>query len=204
MITVKQIFARSIAAMGGETAVNQVQRVTAVANCHGPNGEYVTKLDSTRDGMLVFEQIRPGQRPFVAWVANAAEGWVHDEAGHKQKLDPRAVAMIRSHDFQMIALTYGERYEGYQSLGPVEFQTVPCKAVQYLDELGNPCQAYFRVDNGTWAGAALANSIGEAGEIVTIIINSWREIQGIKLPQNISAIDKNGEFVLDFIEIYIE
>lgn len=204
MDEVNQIFARSLAGMGGETAVNQVQRITAVANCQGPNGEYVTKLDSIRGGMLTFAQIRPGQRPFVAWVANSVGGWIHDEAGHKQNLDPRAITMIRSHDFQMIALTFGERYDGYQSSGQIEFQTVPCEAVQYLDELGNPCQAFFRVDNGMWAGAALANSIGEAGEIVTIIINAWREIRGIKLPQNISAVDKNGEFVLDFTEIHLE
>ena len=41
MNELNQIIASSIAAMGGETAVNRVHRITAIANCQGLNGEFV-------------------------------------------------------------------------------------------------------------------------------------------------------------------
>lgn len=198
---VAKIFANSILAMGGETAVNRIQSITAVANCTGPNGDYITKLESSRDGNLYFEQVRSGQRPFAAWIVGADQGWTLNEAGEKTALNPQAITMIRSHDFQMIPLTFTERYIGLLALGAVEFQDRTCEKVQFDDELGQICHAYFDAGNYLWAGMTLANSIGEPGEIVTVIINNWQEVEGVKLPQNIVAIDKNGEFSLDFVQM---
>ena len=190
------IFANLRLAMGGK-AVDGVQSITSSADCNGPNGPYITNLQSTRDGKFFFEQLRSEQRPFQAWIIGQ-EGMGTGQSGNKVALGSHHVAMIKSHDFQMIPLNFQHRYDGVEIQEQAEFNGKRCHQVQFIDEMGQVCHAYFDVETHLWVGMALANSLKQDGSIVIVTINNWQEIEGILLPQSITATDNTGDFNLQF------
>ena len=191
-----EIFANLRIAMGGDT-VDGVQSITAVADSNGPNGPYTTNLQSTRDGKLFFEQLRDGQRPFQAWISGK-EGLGTGQSGDKVALGSHHVAMIKSHDFQMIPINFQQRYDGVEIQETCEFNGANCHKVQFTDEMGQVCHAYFDVETHLWAGMTLTNSLKQDGSIVTIAINNWQKVDGVLLPQSITATDEAGDFHLQF------
>ena len=195
------IFTALTVAMGGD-AVTGVQSITAVADCSGPNGPYTTNLQSTRDGNFFFEQLRPEQRPFQAWISGK-EGMGTGQSGDKLTLGIHHVAMIKSHDFQMIPINFPERYEGIEVQEIVDFNGTLCQQVQFLDEMGQICHAYFDVNTHLWSGMALANSLKQDGSIVIVTINNWENIEGVLLPQSVTATDQAGDFHLHFKDIQL-
>ena len=196
--SVDQLIAKLLEAMGGvETAV-AIQSIHAIANCTAPQGEYVTEIHSARGQRLRFRQEWPGRQPFVGTV-NGPHAWATAaETGVVQKLAESSVAMIRSHEFQMIPLTLPERFSQMTVGETVEFAGGMCTAVHAQDELAQPCTLYFDTDTGLLAGFILTNPVGEEGETVKIVFNQWQTINNIKLPTNVTATDKNGDFILDF------
>ncbi len=196
------IFTDLIMAIGGETAVNRVQSITASADCIGSNGPYTTNLKSTRSGKLFFEQLRPEQRPFQAWIIDK-EGWAFTQANEKQALGIHHIAMIKSHDFQMIPINFQQRYAGIEVQEELIFNETQCHQVQFLDEIEQICHAYFDVNTYLWAGMALANSLTQDGSIVIVTINHWQTVDDILLPQSITATDKTGDFHLQFKNIQL-
>ena len=190
------IFANLRIAMGGDV-VDKVQSIRSSADCKGPNGSYTTNLQSTRDGKFFFEQLREGERPFQAWIIGKT-GMGTGQSGDKLELGSHHVAMIKSHDFQMIPINFQERYEGIEIQEQVDFKGKLCHKVQFIDEMGQTCHAYFDAETDLWAGMALANSLKQDGSIVTITINNWQEINDVLLPQSVTATDAAGDFQLQF------
>jgi hypothetical protein len=179
-------------------AIASVAGVTALARCIGPRGAYATEIRSARGDRLLFRQTFPDRPSFVA-VVNGAQAWSRDEVtGDIERLDMASVEGLRSHEFQMIALTMPDRYADAEWIASAEFAGRTCQVVQLLDRLGQPCRAYFADDDGLWAGMTLPDSRVPEREAVRVVINQWRRVGGVLLPVRVTATDAVGDFVLDF------
>lgn len=196
--TAHEILVASQAAMGHVDALAAITSITALAQCVGPRGAYTTDIFSMRGNRLMFRQAFPDRPGFVAMI-NGAQAWAHDEAtGEIERLDAASVEGIRSHEFQMIAITMPDRYADPILAEPTEFAEKKCQVVRVMSRLGRPCHAYFAEDDGLWAGMIQPDSRAPERDTVQVVINAWRNIEGVLLPARVTATDRSGAFVLDF------
>lgn len=192
------VFAALTQALGGAAATQAVQSISAIASCSGPNGRYTTELASLRGDRLMFTQRRAGRAPFIALI-NSAQGWAFDPASATyQPLDRPAIAMVRSHEFQMLPLVMATRYRdlgaGWQQI----FAGAECDVVAMTDELGYPCHAYFRHSDHLWAGMTMADARAPFESKVQIVVREWRRVGELRLPSAVTATDSSGNYRLDF------
>jgi len=196
--TARDILVASQAAMGNAQAIAAITSVTALAQCIGPRGAYTTDIFSMRGNRLMFRQLFP-DRPVFVGAVNGAQAWARDEAtGEIERLDAASVEGMRSHEFQMIALTMPERYADPILANPTEFAGKACRAVQVINQLRHPIHAYFAEDGCLWAGMVQPDSRAPETDTVRVVINAWRSVDGVLLPARVTATDRAGDFVLDF------
>lgn len=196
--TAYEILAAAQTAMGNADALAAITSVTALAQCMGPRGAYTTDIYSMRGNRLMFRQAFPDRPGFTA-VINGAQAWARDEAtGEIERLDTASVEGVRSHEFQMIALTLPERFADAILAEPTLFAGKMCQVVRLMGQLGHSYHAYFAVDDGLWAGMRLPDSRASESDSVCVVINSWRTVGDVLLPARVTATDPAGDFVLDF------
>lgn len=192
------VFATLSRALGGAVATRTVQSITAIASCSGPYGPYETEVVSMRGERLLFTQRRPERAPFCA-LMRGNRAWAYDPAGGLgDELDPIVVAMVRSHDFQMLPLVMAQRYRDLAAGWQQRFAGAECNVVAMTDELGYPCQAYFRCADGLWAGMTLVDARDPGNASVRVVVRAWRQIGAVRLPSALTASDAAGDFQLDF------
>ena len=200
-INADAVFSAAAQAMGGRKALQEIQSIRAMADCVGPRGKYKTELQSARGDRLMFRQSWVGRETFLAFV-NGKRAWTKSEkTGQVAPLDRNSAAMIRSHEFQMLAIALRERYGNPQVEGYENFAGTRSIKVRMVDEIGNPCHVFFDADSHLMLGMLILNPTGEAGETVRVVFNRWRQVGRVKLPSMITATDKSGDFVFEFQEI---
>lgn len=201
--TPESVVELSIAAMGGRKALNSIRSITALADCVGPNGPYKTEVYSARGGRLKFRQIRPGEKAFLSYI-NGNQYWTKDEtSGLVSAADNRLAVMIRSHEFQMIAITPLERYGNAVFDGYEDFDGVRCLKLRVTDELGKIAYLFFREDQRLMAGVSVLDPRFETPTQVRIVFKDWMQVGKAKLPSKVIATDKSGDFTLDFKKIIL-
>jgi hypothetical protein len=195
--TVHEILAAAQGAMGNAGAIAAITSITALADCTGPHGAYTTEILSARGDRLMFRQVFPDRPSFVA-VVNGAQAWARDETtGEIERLDAASIAGIRSHEFQMIALTMAERFADPVLVERTQFAGRTCQVVRMTGQLGFPHHVYF-ADDGLWMGMIQPDSRAPEHETIRVTVNAWRRVEGVLLPSRVTATDASGDFVLDF------
>lgn len=195
------IVERSIVAMGGRNALHSIRTITAIADCVSPQGPYTTEIHSARGDRLKFKQVRSQGKPFLAF-ANGHHFWTQDEAtGQVSLADNKLAAMIRSHEFQLIALSPLERYNSPAFEGYEDFGGARCLKVRATDELGKMAHLYFREDQKLMAGLVVTDPRFETPRSVRIVFKEWRRVGKAKLPSKVIATDDTGDFTLHFNKI---
>jgi hypothetical protein len=177
--------------------VQEIRSIRAVADCIGPNGRYTTEIHSARGDRLSFKQVRDDGQTFIGLV-NGKTAWTKKALDEFDWLDKADVSMIRSHEFQMIPLTLGERYSNFVIEGEAEFAGQPCIKIRALNELGKPFHLFFNAQSKWLAGMILPDLRSNNNEVVKVVFNTWKTIGKIKLPARVTATDRAGDFVLNF------
>ena len=80
---------------------------------------------------------------------------------------------------------------------------MPCAKVQGLVGDGSGIDFFFVLEDGMPAGFRMDNPM-DPGKPVTILYRAWREVDGVRLPRTVVALDSQGEFVLEFHTIFFE
>ncbi len=200
MKSFEAIFAESVQAMGGEKELRKIQSLTALANCNGPRGKYATEIYSQLGGRLSFKQTWPTGRVFHGFV-NGVYAWMRDQAGQVSQLDKASATAIRSHEFQMLAMTLPERYQNPVVEGEEDFAGSRCVKIRAVDELGEPCQIFFNTDSRLLNGLMIADTRSDSGEMVRVVFNEWKKAGKVMLPSKVTATDKSGDWVLAFHDL---
>lgn len=195
------IFSESLSAMGDKNELGKIQSLTALANCTGPRGKYITEIYSQRGNRLQFKQVSSDGSTFLAFV-NGEHAWMQDtKSGYVSQLDSASTAGIRSHEFQMIALGLPERYRNPVIEGEEDFAGERCIKIRMTDELGKPCTVFFQTRSYLLAGWIQADTRSDKGETVRVVFNEWKKVGKVMLPSKVTATDKSGDWILDFHDI---
>lgn len=192
----------SRSALGTPAALASVRTISAFADCSGPRGTYLTEIHSARDGRLRFQQTFTGRNPFCI-IINADGTWATDTVtGQTDPLDNDSKSMIRGHEFQMLPLTLAERYNTPELTGTVEWNGELCLRVLARDEVGSLCTHYFQSDTERWMGMELTD-MRQPDTQVRVLVQAWRTIENVALPERVLAIDAHGNYLFNFHTIVL-
>lgn len=201
--SVADIVARSVTALGASDARAAIHSITALADCLSPTGPYQTEIYSARGDRLKFKQFRAQGKPFVAFV-NGQHFWTRDEStGHANPADKALAMMIRSHEFQWIALAPLARFSHPVLQADEEFDGVACSKLRVTDELGNPATLFFRKQDSLLVGLLLADTRQQPLATVRVAFKEWTQVGKLKLPSKVVATDTAGDFTLHFKTIHL-
>ncbi|HMV47224.1 MAG TPA: nuclear transport factor 2 family protein [Blastocatellia bacterium] len=195
------IVERSLIAMGGQKSLASIRSVTAFADCVSPKGPYKTEIHSARGDRLRFKQLPVQGVSFLAFV-NGEHSWTMEEAtGQVSAADRKLAAMIRAHEFQLIAASPLARYKNPFFDGYENFDGFRCIKLRATDELGKPAYLFFREDLNLMAGMLLNDPRFDAPTAVRIVFKEWTQVGKVKLPSKVVATDSTGDFILHFKKI---
>ena len=184
----------------GDKAREQV--IVGHAVCTGPNGDFTVDLSSAPDGRLWFRQKYPGRQPYVA-MFTAQGSFTVDKDGTRGEMGLRDQLMVRSHDFQRIALQPGVFADRLVIAGKELYHGTVCVKLQGLTSDDNPVDFLFGEEDGRPRGFRIANSMSP-GQYVDIFYREWATVEGVDLPSVIVASDEQGEFVFQFHALSFE
>ena len=180
-------------ALGGD-AINQVRSLLALANGKSPVGPYTLEVHSIRGEGLLFRYRRRGVAardvvvsPPMAWTRVAPMGEV-------EKLPWEQAEMIRGHEFQIIAIDPASHFHGFQPAEAGRLDGTETLFVSGVNSLGQRCEVHFDPTSHRPVGLVVAADV----EPVRVRFLDWEDVDGVMLPNRISALDAAGEFILDF------
>ncbi len=196
------IFAAATDAMGGEQRLSAIKNFKASADCTSPQGDYRTEIISARGDRLVFKQRWPGQDSSTIFV-NGKYAWVKNEkTGKVAPVSKTLMAVVRGHEFQMIALAPVDRYRNPLVEGYEEFAGTRCVKVRVTDEIGNPLHLFFRTDSHLMAGFSSKKPTEDG--VIHVVFKQWMTVgERLKLPSLVVVTDGSSEFVLRFGSIIL-
>ena len=144
------------AAMGSENARASIRSISAIAACHGPNGDYETRIISERNGNLSFRQFLSDHTNTEGILEG--RGWQLGGGGHPESVDTIEVSVLRGHEFPMMALDLRRRFHDFKSIGRAQFEGQATAQIAMTDDLGHPAIAHFSLTSHLPVGLILANA----------------------------------------------
>jgi len=189
-----EIFDAAERAMGGAAALADIHSISAIAACHGPKGDYETRIISDRDGNLSFQQFFPDHKN-IAGILNG-RGWQLADDGRSESIDEVETSVLRGHEFPMIAIDLRKRFHDFKTLGVLEFEGQQAMKVAMIDELGNPAAAYFSLDSHLLEGLTVTNA--RSGDPLTILFDSWKLIAEVKIVSHVTIRADSETYTFDF------
>jgi hypothetical protein len=176
------VVALSIRSLGDQKLVSRIRSITALADCVGPRSQYQTEIDSERGNRLVFKQSFPVGRTFAGYV-NGKYVWTKDaKTGEVTAGDRQLAAMMRGHEFQMIAIAPLERFRDPIPAGYENFAGALCIKLRMTDELGKATYLFFHAESKLMAGLIISNVVNGENNSVRIVFNEWKPTGKVKLP----------------------
>jgi hypothetical protein len=167
------------AAMGTEQARSAVRSISWVAACHGPKGDYETRVVSARGGNLSFRQCLPDHEN-VEGVLDG-RGWSLTRDGEPETIDAVEVAILRDHDFPLMALDLTKRFHGFGPVRRTQFEGRPAIKIAMSDELGRAATAYLSAESHLPMAIVKTPSGRGATQTVTIRFDAWRLIGDVQV-----------------------
>lgn len=189
-----EIFNAAEDAMGSKDALAHIRSISAIAACHGPKGDYETRIVSDRDGNLSFQQFFPDHKN-IAGILNG-RGWQLADHGRAEWIDTSETAVLRGHEFPMMAIDLGKRFHDFKTVGTTEFEGQRAIQVAMTDDLGHPAAAYFSPSSHLLEGLTVTNA--RTGGPITIRFNSWKSVGDVKIVSHVTIRAGSETYVFDF------
>ena len=152
--------------LGGRTAIEQLHSLATEADCDGPEGAFITRVESRRPGLVHFRQTGDGFQTEV-W-STPTRTWTETPEGERDLSDSVRL-FVRSHEFHLTLIEFDLRFSNVQSVGGLRLNAT--------DESGQP--AVLTVDDNHLPVALETNPAGAEGP-VAVIFEDWHEIDGLK------------------------
>jgi hypothetical protein len=187
------------AAMGTEDARASVRSISAIAECHGPKGDYETRVTSDRNGNLSFQQFFSDHKNIEGILDG--RGWQLDEHGLAESIDAIEVSVLRGHEFPMMALDLRRRFHDFRSIGRAPFEGQATIEIEMTDDLGHPASAYFSLTSHLPVGIISTNS--RTGKPVTTRFDTWSLVGEVNLVSHVTILYDGETWVFDFKTLHL-
>lgn len=194
--TASEILDASEHAMGKDGARARIRSVSAVAACHGPKGNYETRVISERSGNLSFQQFFPDHKN-IAGILDG-RGWQLSANGGYEWIDPIETFVLRGHEFPLMALDLRRRFHNFKTIGRTQFNGRPTNQISMMDELGHSASGYFSLASHLPVGLTVTNPRTEGPRTITVQFDGWRLTGGVNLVSHVTILYGSETWVFDF------
>jgi hypothetical protein len=192
--TAAEILDAAEQAMGKDDARAGIRSISAVAACHGPKGDYETRLISDRNGNLSFQQFLSDHKNIEGILDG--RGWQLDDSGRSESIDAIEASVLRAHEFPMMALDLRRRFHDFKSVGRAQFEGQTTTQIAMTDDLGNPASTYFSQTSHLPVGIIATNA--RTARSITVRFDAWRLIDGVNLLSHVTILYGGETWVFDF------
>jgi hypothetical protein len=192
--TPDEVFDAAQLAMGSVHALANIRSISAIATCHGPKSDYETRMISDRHGNLSFQQFFPDHKN-IAGIVNG-RGWQIGDDGRPESIDASETAVLRGHEFPLIAIDLRKRFHDFKTVGSTKFEGQPAIQVDMTDELGHPAAAYFSPSSHLLEGLSLTSARSRGP--ITVRFDSWKLVGEVSLVNHVTIRAGSDTFVFDF------
>jgi hypothetical protein len=192
--TIAEILDAAEAAMGPGDARANIRSISAIAACHGPKGDYETRIVSDRNGNLSFQQFLSDHKNIEGILDG--RGWQLDDSDRPKPIDAIEVSVLRAHEFPMMALDLRRRFHDFKSIGGAQFERQATMQIAMTDDRGHPTQAYFSLTSHLPVGIISANARTE--KPITVRFDAWRLVGGVNLVSHVTILYGGETWVFDF------
>lgn len=179
-----------------------IDKIYSKANCIGPNGAYITEVNSDKNGALRFTQtFELRDLPFAANLVSKDIGYVIDTNDKTiDTLSSVAIEMIRSHDFHRMHTNPDAFFQ------QIEFEQNLSDEIEVyvgIDQLNHPAKIYYDKSLKNIRSIELLNMI-DTSEVININYTSWIDSDFGKLAKTLHVIQAQKDtFNFDFEVIEI-
>jgi|SRR5208282_132595 len=192
--TATEILDAAEQAMGREDARASIRSISAIAACHGPKGDYETRIISDRIGNLSFQQFLSDHKNIEGILDG--RGWQLDDSGRPESIDAVEVSVLRGHEFPMMALDLRRRFRDFKLIGRAQFEGQATTQIAMTDGVGQTANAYFSLTSNLPVGLVSTNS--RTGKPATIRFDAWRVVDGVNLVSHVTILYGGETWVFDF------
>ena len=149
-LTAEEIIDAAEAAMGPKDPRASISSISDVAACHGPKGDFETRIISDRKGNLSFQQFLSDHKNIEGILDG--RGWQLDDSGRPESIDAIETSVLRGHEFPMMALDLRRRFHDFKPIGRAQFEGQSTNQISMKDDLGQSASAYFSLTSHLLAG----------------------------------------------------
>jgi hypothetical protein len=175
------VLASARRAMGGDGLVAAATTIDALAACDGPSGPFETRVYSSRDGKMRFEQTPSSGQTFVAGI-DGQGGWSYDaDLDQFVRADSATLTFLRGHELHMIALAPETRFGEPEAQGLERLGRRHAVALRFRDLIGTPVHIYYALEDSLPLGFRVANHTGSGAPAVLVMFEDWRSVDGLRL-----------------------
>ncbi len=193
------ILKASLKAIGKTKTIHQIQNLTSLAQCKGPNGAYTTEVHAHRNGFAYFKQVYSYRdAPFEIVTKGTSSGFIPGKA--QEAISPNTVYAIRSHHFHNVILEVQQRFHDFEPAQLVTISGHDFFQINAKDELNHPCSLFFDPLTHRLEAFHIQNP-DNLQEILKTRFSDWRNIQGLALPHHLEIEQGDMVFTFDFVRI---
>lgn len=183
-------------AMGEEAVRASILSISTVAACHGPKGDYETRMISERSGDLSFQQFFPDHKN-IAGILDG-RGWQLGDNARYESIDAIETFVLRSHEFPLVALDLRKRFHDFKTVGRTQFEGQPTIQLAMTDELGHSANGYFSLASHLPVGVTGTNPRPGGPPAITTLFDGWKVTGGVNLVSHVTILYGSEKFVFDF------
>lgn len=180
----------------GPTA-DSVASIAVRAMVEGPQGEFVTTVQSTRDGRVNLNLAGL----LVAGVTSQGS-WQCSPEGAVITPDSVTLTMVRGHDLHMLLLH--PSWLGAPSVDSVRtWGDDSVATLRFTDELGAPFLMHLRSADSLPIALQLVNHSGQGPRDVVVEFNQWQMVSGLRLFTQATFLHGANRYVYNYQEIEV-
>jgi hypothetical protein len=183
-------------AMGTEKARAGIHSISAVAACHGPKGDYETRVISDRSGNLSFQQFFPNHKNIEGILEG--RGWQLGDDGRYEWVDAIEISVLRGHEFQVMALDLRKRFRDFKTIGQAEFEGQATMQIDMTDDLGHSASGYFSSTSHLPVGLMVTDARSRAPRTITLRFDAWKFVGGVNLVNHVTIVSGSETWIFDF------
>jgi len=180
----------------------QIEKISTLANCRGPQGNYTTEVNSSAQGDCFFSQAyEDSDQLFHAMVTPEDKGFVLDKDQNTvDTLAIEAVMMIKSHDFHRLHTNPEDFFNQITFDKKVDKETDLYRA---FDKLENEVKLFYHREEERIAKIELLNPM-DTSQTIEVINKQWIDSEYGKMVKEIELIQaKKDTFYFNFEKIDI-
>jgi len=174
--------------------------VYAMADCYGPIGDFKTLIFSREtDGRM--EQRKKSGHVILKYGDSASWGKNIRSQRIYSNLDTLNKLFVKGHEFHWLSMRPEDRFSNPVFKGFTEFNRQTSFKIEFKDALNRSVYFYYSFDD--YMPLGFENPTDTQENMVQVYFSNWKEINGLKLFQNVSIEEGSAIWKYDFTEFKI-